>query len=63
MEANIVTASARSSLKSISGNSSSDQLAARNCFCLEDPPDEKKSTNSERFVELVFHFNYIKSMK
>lgn len=48
VEPNVITASARSSLKSISGNSSGEQLAARHCFRLEDPPDQKKSTNSGR---------------
>ncbi|KAI4295536.1 hypothetical protein L6164_035575 [Bauhinia variegata] len=39
-------ASAHNSLKSISGNSPSIQLAARHCFVLEDPPDDKKETTS-----------------
>ncbi|KAK3195523.1 hypothetical protein Dsin_026833 [Dipteronia sinensis] len=38
----ITTVSARMSLKSISGNSSAMQLAARHCFILEDPPGYKK---------------------
>ncbi|KAK2633305.1 hypothetical protein Ddye_003872 [Dipteronia dyeriana] len=38
----ITTVSARSSLKSISGNSSAMQLAARHCFILEDAPCYKK---------------------
>ncbi|KAE8702235.1 organ-specific protein S2-like [Hibiscus syriacus] len=48
---NIVAASAQSSLKSLSGSCPSIQLAARNCFVLEDPPDDKKEpTCSESFV-------------
>ncbi|XVE66953.1 hypothetical protein DITRI_Ditri08aG0121200 [Diplodiscus trichospermus] len=39
---NIVAASAQSSLKSLTGSSPSIQLAARNCFLLGDPPDNKK---------------------
>lgn len=53
VEPNVVTASVRTSLKSISGNASGMQLAARNCFLLEDPIDEKrKSADSQRFVSL-----------
>ncbi|CAI9104501.1 OLC1v1003183C1 [Oldenlandia corymbosa var. corymbosa] len=48
LEPNIATASARSSLKSISSHHSGDQLALRHCFCLEDPPADKKSTCTER---------------
>ncbi|KAL2453276.1 SWI/SNF complex subunit SWI3D [Abeliophyllum distichum] len=44
VEPNIAAASVRSSLKSLSGNSSSEQLAARHCFCLEDPPDNNKNS-------------------
>ncbi|KAL3538957.1 hypothetical protein ACH5RR_002323 [Cinchona calisaya] len=51
LEPNIATAYARSSLKSISGSSSGDQLALRHCFCLEDPPDEKKSPHAERTAD------------
>ncbi|KAJ6739049.1 SWI/SNF COMPLEX SUBUNIT SWI3D [Salix koriyanagi] len=36
------TASACSSLKSLSSNSPGMQLASRHCFLLEDPPDERK---------------------
>ncbi|GLU02917.1 hypothetical protein SLE2022_201480 [Rubroshorea leprosula] len=43
----IATASARSSLKSISGNTPGVQLAARHCFLLEDPPDDKEQAGSE----------------
>ncbi|GMP37974.1 hypothetical protein CsSME_00009418 [Camellia sinensis var. sinensis] len=51
VEPNKATALVRSSLKSISGNSSSMQLAARHSFLLEDPPgDKKKSADSERAV-------------
>ncbi|GMJ03548.1 SWITCH/SUCROSE NONFERMENTING 3D [Hibiscus trionum] len=39
---NIAASSAQSSLKSLSGSCPSIQLAARNCFVLEDPPDDKK---------------------
>ncbi|KAK0582028.1 hypothetical protein LWI29_020611 [Acer saccharum] len=47
----ITTVSARSSLKSISGNSSAMQLAARHCFILEDPPGYKKEpARSESIV-------------
>ncbi|KAL6494831.1 hypothetical protein OROGR_031631 [Orobanche gracilis] len=42
VEPNIANASVRSLLKSLSGNYSSEQLAARHCFPLEDPPDYKK---------------------
>ncbi|CAI9114550.1 OLC1v1015297C1 [Oldenlandia corymbosa var. corymbosa] len=48
LEPNIATASARSSLKSISSHHSGDRLALRHCFCLEDPPADKKSTCTER---------------
>ncbi|KAK6916553.1 SWIRM domain [Dillenia turbinata] len=44
VEPNVVTVSARSSLKSFLDVSSSMQLAVRHCFNLEDPPDEKKET-------------------
>ncbi|KAL0334744.1 UNVERIFIED_CONTAM: SWI/SNF complex subunit SWI3D [Sesamum radiatum] len=43
VEPNMATASVRSLLKSLSGNCSSEQLAARHCFPLEDPPDDKKN--------------------
>ncbi|PIN06750.1 hypothetical protein CDL12_20693 [Handroanthus impetiginosus] len=42
VEPNIATASARSLLKSLSSNNSREQLAARHCFPLEDPTDDKK---------------------
>ncbi|XP_054778921.1 SWI/SNF complex subunit SWI3D isoform X2 [Prosopis cineraria] len=42
----MAVASAHSSLKSISSNSPSIELAARHCFLLEDPPDEKKGPSS-----------------
>lgn len=49
VEAKRVTASVRSSLKSISGNPSGEQLALRHCFVLEDPPDGgKTSSDSDR---------------
>ncbi|XWS67930.1 hypothetical protein CRYUN_Cryun04dG0047100 [Craigia yunnanensis] len=47
----IAAASSQSSLKSLYGSSPSIQLAARNCFLLEDPPDDKKEpTGSESVV-------------
>lgn len=47
----LTTASARSSLKSISGNSPAMQLAAKHCFILEDPPGDKKEVaRSESIV-------------
>ncbi|KAA8545960.1 hypothetical protein F0562_020589 [Nyssa sinensis] len=52
VEPNVATASAHSSLKSISGASSGIQLAARHFFLLEDPPDDKKKSDvSERAVD------------
>lgn len=54
VEPNIVTASVRTSLKSVSGNASGMQLAARHCVLLEDPIDEKrKSADSQRVVAEV----------
>ncbi|XAR72821.1 hypothetical protein NMG60_11019591 [Bertholletia excelsa] len=51
VEPNVVTALVHSSLKSLSGNSSSIELSARHSLVLEDPPlDMKKSTDSERPV-------------
>ncbi|XP_022746837.1 SWI/SNF complex subunit SWI3D-like [Durio zibethinus] len=48
---NIAAAAAQSTLKLLSGYSPSIQLAARNCFLLEDPPDDKKEpTGSESVV-------------
>ncbi|CAA2997071.1 SWI SNF complex subunit SWI3D [Olea europaea subsp. europaea] len=43
VEPNMATASVRNLLKSLSGNSS-EQLAARHCFRLEDPPDNNKDS-------------------
>lgn len=34
----------------MSGNSPGTELAARCCFILEDPPDHKEPTCSERYV-------------
>ncbi|KAK4378358.1 hypothetical protein RND71_000220 [Anisodus tanguticus] len=49
VEAKRVTASVRSSLKSISSNPSGEQLALRHCFVLEDPPEDgKTSPDSDR---------------
>ncbi|KAL7118800.1 hypothetical protein ACP275_02G024200 [Erythranthe tilingii] len=42
VEPNIANASVRSLLKSLSSNCSSEQLAARHCFPLEDPPEDMK---------------------
>lgn len=53
----IAAASAQSSLKSLSGSSPSIQLAARNCFLLEDPPDDKEPNGSERYVNLFHAYN------
>ncbi|KAE9586645.1 hypothetical protein Lal_00004317 [Lupinus albus] len=44
----IAVALAHSSLKSMSVNSPSTELAARHCFLLEDPPDDEESTSPER---------------
>ncbi|KAL2328943.1 hypothetical protein Fmac_022370 [Flemingia macrophylla] len=45
----VAVASAHSSIKSMSRNSPGTELAARCCFLLEDPPDNKKEpTSSER---------------
>lgn len=52
----VAVASAHSSLKSMSGNSPSLELAARHCFLLEDPPDKKEPTSSERYV--TFYGSY-----
>ncbi|KAF8405208.1 hypothetical protein HHK36_010108 [Tetracentron sinense] len=41
VEPDVATASARSSLKIISGDSPGIQLAARHCFLLEDPPNDR----------------------
>ncbi|GMJ12797.1 SWITCH/SUCROSE NONFERMENTING 3D [Hibiscus trionum] len=55
---NIATASAQSSLKALSGSSPSIQLAARNCFLLEDPPDDKKEPSvSESVVDDAYAQN------
>ncbi|XP_059647692.1 SWI/SNF complex subunit SWI3D [Cornus florida] len=51
VDPSVATASTRNSLKTISSNSSGMHLAARHCFLLEDPPeDKKKSVDSERSV-------------
>ncbi|KAE8711726.1 organ-specific protein S2-like [Hibiscus syriacus] len=48
---NIAAVSAQSSLKLLSGSCPNLQLASRNCFILEDPPDDKKEpTCSESVV-------------
>ncbi|XVF67704.1 hypothetical protein PTKIN_Ptkin10aG0143100 [Pterospermum kingtungense] len=49
----IAAVSAQSSLKSLSGSSPSILLAARNCFLLEDPPDDKELTGSGSVVNDV----------
>ncbi|GFQ00968.1 swi/snf complex subunit swi3d [Phtheirospermum japonicum] len=43
VDPNIANASVHSLLKSVTGYYSSEQLAARHCFPLEDPPDYKKN--------------------
>ncbi|XP_071701293.1 SWI/SNF complex subunit SWI3D isoform X2 [Rutidosis leptorrhynchoides] len=47
VEPNIVTASARTSLKSVSGGATGLQLSARHCFVLEDPTNEKKKADDK----------------
>ena len=60
---NIAAASAQSSLKSLSGSSPSIQLAARNCFLLEDPPDDKKEpSGSERYVNLFQAYIFLSNL-
>ncbi|KAK8616394.1 hypothetical protein V6N13_017944 [Hibiscus sabdariffa] len=46
----IASASAQSSLKAVSGCSPNIELAARNCFLLEDPPDDKKEQPGSDYV-------------
>ncbi|CAK7329714.1 unnamed protein product [Dovyalis caffra] len=46
----VATASACSSLKALSSNSPGLQLAARHCFLLEDPPDEREKPSSSDCV-------------
>lgn len=49
------SAAVHSSLKSMSSNSPGMQLAARHCYILEDPPDDKKEqVGSERCVDLIY---------
>ncbi|KAL9238196.1 hypothetical protein vseg_012657 [Gypsophila vaccaria] len=54
VDPNLAMASAHSSLRSISKSSPGSQLAARHCFILEDPPDDKneqtidESTTTEK---------------
>lgn len=43
VDPNVATAAVHSVLKAVSGNSSSEELAARHCFPLEDPPDDIKN--------------------
>lgn len=51
MDPNIANASVCSLLKSLSSGYSSEQLAARHCIPLEDPPDDKKSMDdAEEYV-------------
>nr|XP_043620572.1 SWI/SNF complex subunit SWI3D [Erigeron canadensis] len=47
VEPNLVTASARTSLKSVSKGGTGLQLSARHSFVLEDPADEKKPDDTE----------------
>ncbi|XP_076921639.1 SWI/SNF complex subunit SWI3D-like [Bidens hawaiensis] len=51
---NVVTASARTSLKSVSKGGTGLQLSARHSFVLEDPTDEtKKTDDTDRDVQVV----------
>lgn len=51
VEPNIANASVCGLLKSLSSGYSSEQLAARHCFPLEDPPDDKKNlADAEGYV-------------
>ncbi|KAI3441309.1 uncharacterized protein J3R85_002585, partial [Psidium guajava] len=47
----VAAASARRSLKSVSGNSPGLQLAMRHCFILEDPPDHEELAGSQSLVK------------
>ncbi|XP_010028579.2 SWI/SNF complex subunit SWI3D [Eucalyptus grandis] len=47
----VAAASARSSLKSVSGNSPGLQLVMRHCFILEDPPDHEELAGSQSLVK------------
>jgi len=50
----VAIASAHSSIKSMSRNSPGTDLAARCCFILEDPPDNKnEQTSAERYVVIL----------
>ncbi|XP_024966488.1 SWI/SNF complex subunit SWI3D isoform X1 [Cynara cardunculus var. scolymus] len=51
VDPNIVTASARTSLKSVSSGGTGLQLSARHSFVIEHPTDEKKPDNTERDVQ------------
>ncbi|KAL3614101.1 hypothetical protein CASFOL_042175 [Castilleja foliolosa] len=51
VDPNIANASVHSLLKSLSGNFSSEQLAARHCFPLEGPPDYKKNLDDSHGAE------------
>lgn len=68
MGSDVAVASAHSSIKSLSGNSSGTELAARYCFVLEDPPDEKKednkkeATNCERYVIYMESLHFCSSV-
>ncbi|CAH9100549.1 unnamed protein product [Cuscuta europaea] len=46
VESNVTTASVRCSLRAVSG----EELAARHCFILEDPPDDNKPSIADRAV-------------
>lgn len=48
------SASVHSSLKAMSSNSSGLQLAARHCYILEDPPDDKEQVDPERCVDPIY---------
>lgn len=53
---NIVNASIHSLLKSLSSSYASEQLAARHCFPLEDPLDDKKGLTDAEGLVYVCHF-------
>lgn len=46
----MAVASAHNYIKSLSGNAPGTEIASRCCFLLEDPPDDKETTASERYV-------------
>lgn len=59
VEPNIANASVCSLLKSLNSGYSSEQLAARHCFPLEDPPDDKKSpADAKEYVFLNISLSF-----